>query len=348
MDIISTTSRKRETYEIEIKYSPLWEAALGIAAITNTPLLDSMERPIVYWKETRDNLSKELQEHLDYAEKNNTWKSLLQLLHEKDFSTLEEFTSYIHDLSENKLKFICIPFTGNANQSLREQAANGNSEALLRLQEQTSENPFFPAYIEFICKAEARQLKSHLIEVMTDWFEQVIEPTIEKLEKILQTDTQSKARAKEKMSSEVFVEWATGGINYAPEPSIQKVLLIPHYIYRPWNVVADIEDTKVFYYPIANESVDPQDKDLPNNFLLLKHKALGDEVRMRIVKYLFERDRTLQDITEKLEMGKSTIHHHLKILRSAQLVEVNQSKYVLKKKAIESLANELDLYLHLR
>lgn len=69
-------------------------------------------------------------------------------------------------------------------------------------------------------------------------------------------------------------------------------------------------------------------------------------MRLRIVKMLFEKDRTLQDISTKLDIGKSTIHHHLKILRSAKLVEVIGSKYSLKIKAVESLSSELDYFLN--
>ncbi|WP_449354981.1 ArsR/SmtB family transcription factor [Virgibacillus natechei] len=346
MDILSTTSRERETYQVELQYSVLWEAALGIAAFTNTPLLDSLERPKSYWDGIRDSFDRDMRDHLDYVEKNNTWKALLQLLHQKDFAALEEFSTYIETLPVNDLRFICVPFVGETSQTLRESAAGGGIEAIRKLKERTKNNPFFPDYIEFICKCEGNELKNHLISVMTGWYEKVIQPNEDQLNKILQADAETKSKMKEKMKPEEFVEWATAGVVYAPEPSVHKVLLIPHYIYRPWNITADIENTKVFYYPISNESVSPEDKYLPSNFLVLKHKALGDEVRMRIVKLLYERSRTLQDITEQLSMGKSTIHHHLKLLRSAQLVNVEDSKYVLKKKAIDSLAKEMDLYFH--
>jgi predicted DNA-binding protein YlxM (UPF0122 family) len=331
---------------VEIRHSVLWEAALGIAAITNTPLLDSLEKPQSYWGDTKSALPAKMRNHLEYVGKNNTWKALLQLLHEKDFATLEEFTSFIKELPEYKLKYICIPFIGDSFQCERENAAKGDSEAIYKLKERTSDNPFFPEYIAFICNVEVNQLINHLTEVITGWYENVIKPNQQQLNKILQTDAETKQKMKEKMDPEAFVEWATAGVTYPPEPSVHNVLLIPHYIYRPWNIVADIENTKVFYYPVSNASVSPEDKYLPSNFLVLKHKALGDEVRLRIVKMLYERDRTLQDITEQLNMGKSTVHHHLKLLRSAQLVTIEGSVYVLKKKAVESLAKDLDLYFH--
>lgn len=45
MDILQLTSRKRETYHVQLTYSLLWENALGIAAITNSKLLQTLERP---------------------------------------------------------------------------------------------------------------------------------------------------------------------------------------------------------------------------------------------------------------------------------------------------------------
>lgn len=84
---------------------------------------------------------------------------------------------------------------------------------------------------------------------------------------------------------------------------------------------------------------------MPSNFLVQKHKALGDEVRLRIVKLLSENDRSLQSLTEQLNMGKTTIHHHLKILRAAKIVGMNGLKYSLKANVLGLLSKELDQYI---
>lgn len=102
----------------------------------------------------------------------------------------------------------------------------------------------------------------------------------------------------------------------------------------------------MFHYPVASESIHPEDPYEPSYFLVHKHKALGDEARLRIVKLLFEQERTLQEITERLQLGKSTVHHHLKLLRSAKLVDIHDGKYVLRKKAVQSLAKELEAFLN--
>jgi predicted DNA-binding protein YlxM (UPF0122 family) len=346
LDVLNLTSRKRETYKIQLEYSLLWECALGIAAVTNTPIIKTLEKPLDYWNDIKSSLSKELLEHLDYVEKNNTWKAILQLLHKERFSDISEFTSYIQDIPDNDLKFVCLPFIGKEFQDIRHQAALGEESAINEFIMLTSNNPFFPRYIEFICNSNTDNLKEHLISVMRGWYNTVIQRDSEQLNTILRTDYDTKKEMLDKLTPEELVEWSTGGVTYVPEPSVSNVLLIPQYVYRPWNIEADIEGTKVYYYPIANESISPYDRYTPNNFLVLKHKALGDEVRMRIVKLLYQEDRTLQEITNQLNIGKSTIHHHLKNLRAAKLVEINESRYSLKKKAIELLAKELNLFLN--
>ncbi|MCL7745496.1 helix-turn-helix domain-containing protein [Halalkalibacter sp. MEB205] len=60
---------------------------------------------------------------------------------------------------------------------------------------------------------------------------------------------------------------------------------------------------------------------------------------------LSENDCSLQELSEILNMGKTTIHHHLKILRAAILVEMNGTKYSLNANVIKLLFKELDHYL---
>lgn len=345
MDILNASSRKRETYKVHLKFSTLWECALGIAAITNTPLLNTLEKPLDYWNTLKQSLSEELIDYLDYVEKHNTWKALLQILHTNDFMSIQEFTEYINQSQEYDLRITCLPYVGMNFQDLRSKSAAQDKGAICELKNVTKDNPFFPNYIEFISLVDINELKNHLINVMKEWYESVIIPNEKQLIEILENDYNTKMQMLNIMTPEEFVEWATGGITYLPEPSVHKVLLIPQYIYRPWNIEADLEGIKVYYYPVANESISPDDKYIPNNFLVEKFKAVGDEARLRIVKLLYEQDRGLQDITDQLDLGKSTIHHHLKILRAAKIVEISNSKYSLKKKSVESLLKELDFYL---
>ncbi|KZZ86166.1 ArsR/SmtB family transcription factor [Bacillus sp. SJS] len=345
MEFVFETGRERETYQVEVRYSLLWEAALGITAITNTPLIKTLEQPESEWKRIKDSLQEEMLDHLDYAEKNNTWKALLQLLHEEDFEDLSSFAASINSLSDEAFKCICLPFLGSRLQKTRKEAAGGDEASLLELQKAASWNPFFPAYIELVCKEDPGKLKKHLLHMLTGWYEAAVKPDEERINRILKRDVESKSKMAAKMKPEPFVEWATEGRIYPPEPSIHHVLLIPHTIYRPWNIEADFEDTKVFFYPASNESIYPNDPFIPPASLVQKHKALGDEIRLKIIKMLSVKGRTLQEVTDELGMGKTTIHHHLKTLKGARLVEVKESKYFLRQVSLQALSEELNQFL---
>ncbi|MFS0784979.1 metalloregulator ArsR/SmtB family transcription factor [Shouchella sp. 1P09AA] len=345
MDIIHSTVRKRKSYQVEVKYSILWECALGIAAITNEPLHETLERPISYWDRVKSELPASLLRELEYVQKHNTWKGLLQLLHELNEPTLDEFINFIKTRSSFELKYHCLPFVGEEFQEFRERAAKGDDQALDELKKIAADNPFFPAYMAFIVHTDVKELTNHLVEVMSQWYEHVVLADTKETEAILQTDYEAKIKMQNQLGVEAFVQWATGGISYQPEPHVYSVLLIPQICYRPWSIEADIEGKKVFYYPVSNASLRPGDLYASPDFLVQKYKALGDDVRLKVVKMLSEGDRSLQEITEQLALGKSTVHHHLKLLRSAKLVEVKEQKYSLKREALQLMNKELEEYV---
>lgn len=181
MEVFHVTSRKRETYNVQMKYSILFECALGIAAVTHKRLIDTLEKSQSEWEKIRQSLSVEMREHLQFVEENNTWKALLQLLYEGDFQDLSQFIANIDSLSEEDLKYICLPFLGEAYQAKRRLAASGEVSVIHELKELTHDHQFFSTYIEFVCHADVRELKTHLIAVMTGWYDSVVKKRQKKL-----------------------------------------------------------------------------------------------------------------------------------------------------------------------
>ena len=62
------------------------------------------------WEEIKKSLTEEMREHLQFVKENNTWKALLQLLYEEDMQDVSQFHAKIDSLSEEDLKYICLPF----------------------------------------------------------------------------------------------------------------------------------------------------------------------------------------------------------------------------------------------
>jgi biotin operon repressor len=339
------TKISKDTYSVEIKCSLLWESALGIAAITNESLVDTLDISKKNRKLIEQALSTKMIEHLEYVKKHNTWKTLLQILHQKDFEHLTSFIDYVNRLSSKCLKAIAIPFLGEEYNHLIDELLDGSQKGLSELQNITKNHPFLPSYLEYIKGVSSEELKTHLVEVMSGWFEAIIEPEKDKLKTILLRDKLSKENMQNRLDPEKFIEWATDGVKYSPEPNVYKVILIPHYIYRPWNVEADLDGVKVFYYAVANESI-WNEKFVPNKQLVQRYKALGDETRLKILKLIKEEHLSLQELTSELKLGKTTVHHHLKLLKSARLVsQVSNNKYDINQSVIDFLPSDLSLYL---
>ncbi len=348
MKVIDVT-HGRSTYSIELTCSTLFEAALGIAAVTNPEIHPSLEKPLAYWNELHAALPPHMQRQLSYVQQHNTWKTLLQLLHQQDFADLPAFLSYIAALDPENLRYKALPFLGSSQQANRAKAAGGDGLAAETMIDSCREHKFFPAYIRFICQVDAEELREHLLAVMAGWYQTQIAPHREEIAAMLARDISHKRSMLARLSAEQFIEWATGGIEYPAEPDVTRVLLIPHYIYRPWNVQAAAEGTTIFYYPLADDSL-AEDIDVyrPPLSLVQRHKALSDEHRLRLLKLLYEREHTLQELTDKLALSKSTVHHHLSMLRSAQLVTGDGTKYRCKLSSLELMHSDLQHYLQRR
>lgn len=75
-------------------------------------------------------------------------------------------------------------------------------------------------------------------------------------------------------------------------------------------------------------------------------KALGDDSRLKIVRFLLQGEKSVSEIVDFLKLGQPQVSHHLAILRSSGLVDTRREKnkiinfispkkrYILKKKDI--------------
>jgi DNA-binding transcriptional ArsR family regulator len=193
---------------------------------------------------------------------------------------------------------------------------------------------------------DAGTVKSELLGCLREWNEAVFARHESEIMPILRRDAERKEVLRNERAPEAVIEIATQGIEYAPEPGISRVLLIPSFVIRPWAHTVDHGDLKIFCYPVAEESISA-DPDAPSARLVSLTRALGDERRLRILRLLAGGRYTLPEIAGHLRVPKTTAHHHLLLLRSAGLVRVRSSDrtYLLRPAAIPEVANLLETYL---
>jgi DNA-binding transcriptional ArsR family regulator len=151
-------------------------------------------------------------------------------------------------------------------------------------------------------------------------------------------------------STKDLIEAITNGISYDLPQGVRRVVFIPSVSLRPWTLITDHEDALLVCYPVGEEHL-VLDPEAPPSSLLAVYKALGDDKRMRLLRKLAEGPATLAELTEHVGMAKSTVFHHMAVLRAAGLVRVlfadgQVSTYGLRLDSIPDHASLLQQYLH--
>ncbi|MCP4307898.1 MAG: winged helix-turn-helix transcriptional regulator [bacterium] len=202
------------------------------------------------------------------------------------------------------------------------------------------------AGLESLIRVPARETRSRVVALLTAVNEALGASISESLPALRRDADEKRALARSKDAPKL-VETATNGVTFKPQPHITGVVLIPSKIIRPWTVIIEHEGLRIFAYSVADEHL-LADPDAPPSYLVDLYKALGDERRLRMLSILSEGDAGLMDIAERVDLAKSTTHHHLRILRSAGLVRVTvgeNKSYSLRRDGVPEAARLLEAYL---
>jgi DNA-binding transcriptional ArsR family regulator len=151
-------------------------------------------------------------------------------------------------------------------------------------------------------------------------------------------------------SAKDVIEEVTNGLDYEIPLGVCRVILVPSVIVRPLSLIDQYRDTLIVCYGLDDDFIN-LNPEAPPSWMVRFYKALSDEKRLRILRRLSEGDTSLDELTEMLDLSKSTVHHHITILRGAGLVRVSMgstkadSKYGLRPQAIEDASAFLDGYM---
>jgi DNA-binding transcriptional ArsR family regulator len=234
-------------------------------------------------------------------------------------------------------------YRGEATDELVEAAARGDAaagRALLATCLDWQRAPY-----EHVLSLDADEAKDLLLRACRGWHENVLHPDERETARVLRRSARAARALAERLPPEELVDVATAGIRYVPEPGIERILLVPHVVSRPWSIFTEAGATKIICYGVAEQHVTG---DAPPDPLVLAYKALGDETRLRILRRLAEGPAALHELTELLGLAKSTVHGHLLVLRTGGLVVADVAKktgYRLRRETLAESAALLETYL---
>lgn len=113
-----------------------------------------------------------------------------------------------------------------------------------------------------------------------------------------------------------LVDRVAPGIHYGPDVLTRVVLVTSRRAMPILVSVDEVDQTVILHPPLTDAVVDPARQ------LREIGRALGDDTRIRILQQLRTVDRTLPELCGSLDAPRTTLLHHLALLRSAGLVEL--------------------------
>jgi DNA-binding transcriptional ArsR family regulator len=189
--------------------------------------------------------------------------------------------------------------------------------------------------------------RDRYVEILWGWNEQYFEEVDSAILTGLERDAAEKRALMGRMEPDELVEIATSGVTIARDADLEKIWLIPQYHFRPWNLNAFFQGARSIQYPVDALPLDPDDI---SPHLRRLTKALSDESRLRILHQLSAGPASFTDVVTFTKLSKSTVNHHLVMLRAAGLVRVHDlgdrsTTYSLRSDAIDTLRDDLRSYL---
>jgi DNA-binding transcriptional ArsR family regulator len=237
----------------------------------------------------------------------------------------------------------CMHCKGAADLDVQRRAAAGDEDAIEAL-DALSECHLTSSMRQYLALDPAESV-ALVADAVRRFADELFHP--DELAPILDRDAAHKRAMSKTMTAPQLVEAATNGITFQPQPEVDTIVLIPSIVIRPWVAIGGMERTRFFCYPVAEQHL-TADPDSPPAHLVDVYKALGDEKRLRLMRILAEGAGSLAEITERVGLAKSTVHHHLSILRQAGLVLItlgSDKEYSLRRDSIPEAAELLAGFL---
>jgi DNA-binding transcriptional ArsR family regulator len=141
----------------------------------------------------------------------------------------------------------------------------------------------------------------------------------------------------------------TRGVSYEPPAWIRAIVIVPTVAMRPYLIPTELRETVVFVCSVGDEAFET-DPAAPPQRLVKIAAALGDERRLRILHLLRGEQLTATEIADRMGVDRTSLHHHLGILRSAGLLAIRDEgvggwRYTLREDGLHQVGPELESYL---
>jgi len=226
-------------------------------------------------------------------------------------------------------------------------AASGDPAAERAFLAAAQDGPECERALSGLLSADPSALRDTVVSAARGWDAAVFREHVALVGPLIEMEADRLRRRANELAERDFLFEATNGAEVIAEPGTESIEVFPHWALRPWNVFWEHGTSQLIGVPIPAERASANPDDPPDRLVILA-KALGDERRLRILRRLTVGSYSLQELAEHFEIPKTTLLHHLVILRSAGIVRVGPGtspRYSLRSEMPLELLRLLDGYL---
>jgi DNA-binding MarR family transcriptional regulator len=345
--------------ELEIVVSEAAEAIVGLALIGATDVrCDTYDIGCVWFDRIRESMTSDLQAMLEpfqtWHASHALWHGLIALVAEGPTS-LADLLAHVEAMTPDDFWLQAVGFHERHEPSaeLREAMLAAGRGELEPLERMLAGDPHVTGrWLQGLPRAlggSADSAQARVLALLSLWREDVFAREWAEIAPTVERDVDEKRRLARVAPVSAVVEEATNGGEYAPEVGIGRVLLIPTYLGRPWVIHGRQRSTLVMVTPAGEAALAGSPEEAARRRLLRLSKALSDDTRLRALRRLAETNRSLVELAEDLGVSKSTMHHHLAVLRSAGLLHWagphRDKRYALRTTPLSGMPELLGDYL---
>ena len=332
---------------------PAFEAIAELAAFASGPARASLESGKTWIRDVRRLAGPELIRRVDgwafgvYAE-------LASLIYEggAPYAT-ESLPGLIRSADPAALRKRLLGGESAANRAMVsegafERAIDGDAAARLELRRVLGENAAARLSIDRLLATPAAEIQADVAAIVASWTERVFPTLGPPALTIVERDVEAKRRLVRETPIAEAIRIVTNGVQFTASPA-SEIVVVPTVAMRPFIAPVDTPSTWILLCSVADEAFD-DDPAAPPRKLVKIAFALGDELRLRMLRELADGDRTAKQLASRLQVDRTSLHHHLGILRSAGLVSIRASGvqswvYGLRGDGIATASTSLASYL---
>lgn len=270
----------------------------------------------------------------------------------------DRVVDWLGSINPQRLRRWLLDYAGeSADPGLVEQGANGDMDAVRQIVSTIKGGKLdeeWQNHLVSLFEIPGEELRDRLVHVIRRFRAEVFSEYEETFTAAINRAAAAQRATAARDSAKAVIEEVTNGLDYEIPLGVSRVTLVPSVVVKPLSLIDQHRDTLLVFYGMADEFID-SDPEAPPSWLVKTYKALSDERRLRILRRLSEEEASLDDLTNLLGLSKSTVHHHMSVLRGAGLVRVRirgskdepkESKtYALRDQALANAGAFLDTYI---